>query len=202
MQYEEFEVAGGEKLNEVMQGGDFDDFSQLEDALIEIRKIQAEAEHVKELKRRRTAIYNDHIKQLEEKESILRGAIDRCMSSSGKKSLKYPGVGSISKRKRKGTWTILDEDALVEHCRSLGVGEEAISQIVKIDKTKMNKVLDSLLQNNNIPNSVAEKSEDSESLSISVEKAEVEQTEVAPQPKKMIKQGSDSAGEDFDSLTI
>lgn len=202
MNYEEFEAVSSEKIKEVLQGGDFSDISELEDALIEIRNAQEEVEHVKALKKRREEHYNAQIKKMEERERILREAVGRCMSSVDKKTLKYPGVGSISRKTVKGKWNIKDEQALVAHCERLGIGSDAYEEVVKINKTKMNKVLDDLEKNSNVPE-CAEREDDKESLSVTIEREKTNKA-VSVTAENAESQAVISGGsrEDFDGIDI
>lgn len=199
MQYDEFEAVSSERVREVLQGGDFQDTSELEDALIEIRNTQDEIEHIKALKKRRTTVYDQQVKSLEERESTLREAVGRCLISNKKKSLKYPGVGSVSRKTIKGKWDIEDETKLVEHCEDLGIGDDAYERIIKVNKTKMNKVLNDLEKNNNIPDCV-KKADDKESLAVTVERTKEEETPSSPKPaQKPVFSGK---SDDFDGLDI
>ena len=201
MQFDEFEAVASERIREVLNGGDFQDVSELEDALIEIRTTQEEIDHVKALKKRRAAVYDEQIKAAEAKETILREAIERCMKTSKKKTLKYPGVGSVSRRNVKGKWVIEDEDALVKHCEDLGIGDDAYEETIKINKTKMNKVLDELDKNSNLPDGV-KREDDRESLTVSVEKPKVEEESPAPTAEPKAVFGSGVAEEELDKLEI
>lgn len=173
MEFEEFEPVGSERIQEVLRGGDFENLSEIEDALIEIRKHQDTIEFVKSLKRRRASFYDQQIKSAESKEEILRAAAERCLKAFGKKTLKYPGVGSVGTRNVKGKWTIEDDSVLAEHCSNLGIGDDACEQVWKINKTKMNKILDELDKNNNLPEGV-ERGADRTSLSVSIEREKIE----------------------------
>ena len=200
--FDEFEAIGSEKIREVLRGGEFSDPSELEDALIEIRNAQQEIEHVKALKKRRAAHYDAQIKEMEQREVTLREAIEKCMTSAGKKTLKYPGVGNLSRRTVKGKWEIEDENALIEHCEELGIGDDAYEQVYKINKTKMNKVLDELEKNNNVPKGVT-KGDDRESLTVTIEKDKDGQPaakkESNVEPKAVF---SGSKDEDYDGIDI
>lgn len=199
MQYNEFEAISSEKIREVLQGGDFETVAELEDALIEIRNVQQEAEHVRALKKRRTAHYDSEIKKMEERETILREAVERFMQNANKKSLKYPGVGSFSRRSVKGKWNIENEDALIAHCEKLGIGSDAYEQVYKINKSKINKILDELNENNNLPEGIS-KEDDRESLTVTIEKdAESPQAEQVVAPKEKTQA---SQREEYDGIEI
>lgn len=174
MNFDEFETVGSERIQEVLNGGDFESLSEIEDALIEIRKHQDEIELAKSLKRRRAAFYDQQIKSAEAKEEMLRAAAERCLKKFNEKTVKYPGVGSVSRRNVKGKWNIEDESSLAEHCSKLGIGDDAYEQVWKINKTKMNKVLEELDKNSNLPEGV-KREEDRTSLSVSVEREKVEE---------------------------
>lgn len=199
---EGFEAVSSDKIKEVLEGGDFSDVSELEDALIEIRNSQEEVEHVKALKKRREEHYNAQIKKMEEKETILREAIERCMSSFDKKTLKYPGVGSVSRKTVKGKWNIKDEQALVDYCENLGIGSDAYEEVLKVNKTKMNKVLDELEKNSNVPE-CAEREDDKDSLAVTIERDKVKKSspdmQSASESKAVF---SGTSNEDFDGIDI
>lgn len=194
------DIINKDMINEVLYNGrEFETAEEIEDALLFMQEIDSTISHVKALKERRTAAYNDEISSQNEKKEKLRESILNYMKSHNKKSSKYPGIGSVSLRNQKGKWIIEDEDALVKHCQDLGVGEDAITTQIKINKTKINKVLNELQENNNLPEGV-EKTEDSVSLSVTIEDGASKPQR--SQVSQSVQEKEQDSMEDLDSLDI
>ena len=151
----DFEVIHRSRLDEILAGdAEFEDASELEDALIALEKAKSEIEHFKNLKKRRAAFYDSAIKESDEKYESIREAIQKYMKKSNKKTLKFPGVGTASVRTLKGKWEIEDEDKMLEHLESLDMTDGLVKMERKIDKKQLNKVLEELDTNNNLGKAV------------------------------------------------
>jgi len=204
--YDEYETLASDKIKEVLAGiSQFENTAELEDALLEIQRAEDAIAHVRAIKQRRAAFYDAEIKENQQKIDTLRDAVLDCMDRRGKKSLKFPGLGNANIRNIKGKWNVADEEALVEHLESLNMADEAgVEQTVKINKTKLNKVLNELDQNNNLGDFV-EREEDKQSLTVKFEPKEGEAPEpVAKATKKVktVKKEAETTSNEFDKLEI
>jgi len=167
----DFEVIHRSRLDEILAGNaEFEDASELEDALIALDKAKNEIEHFKNLKKRRAAFYDSAIKESDEKHESIRTAVQEYMKKSNNKTLKFPGVGTASVRTLKGKWEIEDEDKLLEHIESLDMSEGIVKMERKLDKKQLNKVLEELDTNNNLGDAV-KRGEGSSSLTVKFDEA-------------------------------
>jgi len=204
--YDEYETLANDKIKEVLAGiSQFENTAELEDALLEIQRAEDAISHVRAIKQRRAAFYDAEIKENQQKIDTLRDAVLDCMDRRGKKSLKFPGLGNANIRNIKGKWNVADEEALVEHLKSLNMADEAgVEQTVKINKTKLNKVLNELDQNNNLGDFV-EREEDKQSLTVKFESKEEEapaKTAKTTKKVKTVKKEVEEPSNEFDKLEI
>jgi Fe2+ transport system protein B len=154
-------------IEEVLAGRSFLDHSdQIEDALVVISAAEKKIDFLKKLKQRRINPINDAIKTQEQRIEILKKSISECMSKNKDKTLDFPDFSKVTLKKIKGTWTIIDEENLAVHLKSLGKFDEVGEEIVQFNKSKLNKVLDELEKNNNISDYV-KREESRDSISIS-----------------------------------
>lgn len=177
MNYED-EVSGISylKVQAIIDGTEtLQDKYEIENVLVVLQSMTNKIEFLKELKRRRVSAIDEQIHKEEANAEKLEEAIKNCMSLNKDKTLDFPGVGKVQVRNSKGTWTIVDEDGLRDHLKSLGKFEEVSETSWKFKKKDLNKLLDELKENNNT-SSFAQKEKDKTSLSISFPKEEVVNT--------------------------
>ncbi len=166
------------------------DALEVEDVLTEITKLDEEVEHFKLLKQKRVQPLDERIKSNTEKKDKLRSAILDFLTSVKKTSLDFPGIGKISRKAKNGSWSITDEDKLIEHLIKIGSINDVGEQIWSLDKKKLNKILDDLKENNNVVG--AEKSKDDFTLQITFadglkpSKSKESSAPIKPQPSSNI----------------
>jgi sulfur relay (sulfurtransferase) DsrF/TusC family protein len=127
---------------------------EIEDVLLEIKRIQRDTEFLKELKKHRVSSIDRRIKEGEQNVELLRDAILACMEDKGESKLDFPDVAKISTRKQAGSFEIEDQVKVEEHLKKLGVIDDVAAAVWKFDKKKLNKVLGELKENNNLPSGV------------------------------------------------
>ena len=180
------------KLNDILNGVvELDDKYDIEGVLLSMQQMTRKVEFLKELKKRRVSVIEQQISAEEANIEKLEAAIKSCMSKNKTKSLDFPGVGKVSVRNVKGTWTILDEENLRKHLESLGKFKEVSEESWKFKKKDLNKLLDELKDNNNASSFVL-KEDDKTSLSVSYPKEEVEEVvQTSARPASAVKISSD-----------
>ena len=189
-----------DKISRILRGEEeIGDPTEIEDVLLEINRLERNVEFFKKLKKRRTEPLDQRIKESDAQIDQLREAILDCMERTNNSSLDFPEVAKISCRKKAGSWDIKDEANVEEHLQELGVLDDVATRTLKFDKRKLYKLLNELLENNNVPEG-AEKSEDSQTVAISFyEKAEdrAKQDQAEREAARWKK-----AESNYDSLTI
>lgn len=171
MNFEE-EVSGISflKIDAIINGQDYiQDKYEIENVLLVLQNMNKKLEFLKELKKRRVAAIDEQINKEELSIEKLEEAIKSCMHQNKDKTLDFPGVGKVQIRNTKGSWSIIDEEGLRSHLESLGKFEEVSEKSWKFRKKDLNKVLDDLKENNNVPPFV-QKEPDKISLSLSFPK--------------------------------
>lgn len=127
---------------------------EIEDVLLEIKRIQRETEFLKELKKHRVSPIDRRIKEGDQNVETLREAVLACMKEKGETSLDFPDVAKISTRKQAGSFEVEDQTKIENHLKTLGILEDVAAPVWKFDKKKLNKVLAELKDNNNLPDGV------------------------------------------------
>lgn len=152
---------------------------EIENILLLIEEINKKLEYYKELKRYRVKSIDDKIGSLNQKEDTLRGVILNTMKSMNEKSLDFPDIGKVSRRKAKPKIVFDDQDMIEAYLdkQGLKVGIIKVETVTTIDKRKLNSLVNDLeKQGESIPG--ISKSVGTESLSITFEKPKDPNTSV------------------------
>lgn len=183
-------------IDAIIKGqAELNDKFQIEDVLLAMRNYSKKLEFLKELKRRRVESIDNEVQTIEQNMAILQEAIMKCMNSHSEKSLDFPGVAKVSVRKTKGTWQINDEHALRVFLESNNIDDNLIENTWKFKKKELNKVLDDLQINNNVPSCVS-REDTKQSVSISYNKEEKTEASVK------ITASKEQSKDDFDKIVI
>lgn len=183
-------------IDAIIKGqAEISDKFQIEDVLLALKNYTKKVEFLKELKRRRVEAIDSELQAIEQNMAILQDAIMKCMNCNSEKSLDFPGVAKVSVRKTKGTWQINDEHALRVFLESNNIDDNLIENTWKFRKKELNKVLDDLQINNNVPSSVS-REETKQSISISYNKEEKTDTFVK------VTASNEQSKDDFDKIVI
>ena len=160
-------------MEDVVAGrADIESLEQIEDALMVIKSVQHEIEFLKRLKQHRVRAIEDSVNRQESRIEILKQSITKCMVSKKEKTLNFPDLAKVTLRKTKGTWEIKDDRSLAEHLKSLNKFDEVGEEVIKYNKTKLNKVLNELETFNNTSDAVGRMPE-KDGLSVSFHESEV-----------------------------
>lgn len=182
------------KVDGIIKGTDnLDDKFDIEIVLIAIRDMNKKIDFLKELKKRRVSAIEQQVDSLQNNIEILQDAILNCMSSNNEKTLEFPDIGKVSVRKSRGSWNIVDDNGLYEFLKKNGLSDDVIENTWKFKKKELNKILDELAINNNIPDSVT-KTDNTSSLAISFAKTQ----EVAIDTNNL----GQLSKQDFDKMVI
>lgn len=183
------------KIEDILKGiRQLEDKFEIEDVLIAMQSYAKKQEFLKELKRKRIEAIDQQLDEIDRNISILQNAITQCMNESNEKTLDFPGIAKISVRKTKGTWNILNQDALFDFLKAHKMEHGLIESTWKFKKKELNKLLDELQTNNNVPDSVM-REENKQSLSVSYDKQEKNTQQ--PVIKNVIQ-----SNDDFDKIGI
>lgn len=180
---------------------------EIEDVLLEIRRIEREAEFLKDLKKHRVAPIDRRIKESEQAVEVLRTAILACMQEKNESKLDFPDVAKISTRKQSGGFEIADQAQVESHLKGLGIIDSVAEPIWKFDKRKLNKVLTELQENNNLPQGVTT-TDPYTAISISFQETaddkskERERAQEAARWNKPVAKQNETKQNEFDALTF
>lgn len=144
---------------------------EIENILLLIEEIDKKIEYYKELKKHRVKSVDEKIGSLSQKEATLRAVILNTMKSMDEKSLDFPDIGKVSRRKAKSKIVLDDQDAVEAYLdkKGLAAGVVKVETIKTIDKRKLNSLVSDLeKQGESIPG--ISKTTATESLSITFEK--------------------------------
>lgn len=142
---------------------------EIENILLLIEEIDKKLEYYKELKKHRVKSIDDKISSLSQKEGILRGVILNTMKSLNERSLDFPDIGKVSRRKSKSSIVLEDQDEIVAYLDQKGLKSGVVKTVESIDKRKLNSLIGDLeKQGENVPG--ISKVSGAESLTITFEK--------------------------------
>ena len=194
--YDEIESAFF-KIDNILKGtAELTDKFDIETVILALKDMNQKIDFLKELKKRRTQAIDEQISLLEGNVEILQNAIVNCLNSNKEKTLDFPGVGKVQVRNTKGTWQINDAAALKEYIeKSQRSSVDFIDYTWKFNKKEVNKLLNKLEENNNVPAYVT-KEPDRQSLSLSFSKEEP----VSVPPTNSVPVTTQT--QDFDKLVI
>lgn len=159
-----------------------EDVHNIESALQMINQSQKEIEQYKELKKKRVQVIDQMIENLQSRIDFLKSLITQTLNEHGQKQVKFPGLGKVHKRTKKGKWVINDESSLKEALKQEGEYDHCVKIEEKINKTEANKVLDTWESVDKLPTGV-EREEETETITVSFEKDVADKEIEAPAPK-------------------
>ena len=211
--YDEFSALTGDdgddnKVRRMSKGENvpIENESEIDEILLFIKKYDENLNFLKQVKKRRIEAIDSKISYINDCKQNLRDCLLLFMQNSNQKTYDIPDLAKIQyKVPKKGNWEIKNEDALLNHLRDNGVEEECTE--IKLIKSKVKKILDSLEQADNLDDSV-ERLDPKPSIAISFyedssdkyfehqeEKQENINNDIDNQYKKISK-------EDFDNIEI
>jgi hypothetical protein len=158
-----------------------DNVFDIEDILGYIRSIDSEIDFLKRLKESRAkkidAEISSHASEIDKLKSIIKNTM--LAHEPDKKTIPFPGVGKVTRRKVPGKWVIEDEETFLSEMAKRGLKERVVRIKESIAKKEADEVLDNLQQKSERINGTAWV-EPSESLSVSFEKVEEKPLPEAP----------------------
>ena len=181
MQTKEFyeDLFGGDAPGDMVLTSVF----EIENILSMLREIEDKVKFYKDLKKFRAQSIDVEIDHLSDKSQRLRKAVLATMKSlePKKKTLTFPSVGKVSRRKGKDKWNVSDEQAMLAFFDSEGVKDQVIRTVEKVDGKEVGKVLENFAdQDMAVPGATKKPAE--EILSITYDKDE-SADEVSTKPR-------------------
>lgn len=172
---------------------------EIENILLLIEEIDKKLEYYKELKKHRVKSIDDKISTLNIKEATLRSVILNTMKSMNEKSLDFPDIGKVSRRKAKSAIVLEDQDAVIAYLEKKGLADGLIKVVESLDKRKLNSLVSDLeKQGEDVPG--VSKIVGAESLSIAFEKPKDPNVSVGAPITKSTKPELDL--DDLDALMV
>ena len=163
-------TVGGSQISDILQSGNvtpLSDIYEIESIVFAIKEIQKQIESHKILKNKRILAIDSEVNRLNSKIDFLKSIISSTLKQHNQKSLKLPGVGSVSQRKPKSSYEIIDQDALFELLKKENeydnIVEVKIDNVVK--KHDLNKLLSIWSNIDKLPKCVKEE-KDTDSITL------------------------------------
>lgn len=142
---------------------------EIENILLVIEEIEKKLEHYKELKRQRVKSIDEKVSSLNAKQTMLRQVILNTMTHMNEKSLDFPDIGKVSRRKSRATLVMEDQDSVLNYLDKKGLKDHVVKTVETVDKRKLNSLVNDLEKQGEVVPGVS-KSQGSETVSISFEK--------------------------------
>ena len=123
----------------------------------------------KELKKARNKELDNEVRYIEDRQQRLRSIILRTMKElePDRKTLQFPSVGKISRRKSADSWSIDDEKVFLHFAENRGFKDQVLQVKESIKAREANKVIAELSQTETVPG--VSKKEGVEGISVSFE---------------------------------
>jgi len=118
---------------------------EIEPILLLLNQMAGKVEFYKNLKRHRVQSIDEQIAKLEAREQLLRQVVTNTMHKHApkEKTLHFPDVAKISRRKSPDNWAVDDETSLKDFLEQENVKDEYVRISESIDKRKLKTFLDS-----------------------------------------------------------
>ncbi len=122
------------------------DTCEIEDVLLVVQEINNKIDFYKKLKEHRVKSIDNDVSGLLQKSTTLRQVILNTMTKMApkNKSLTFPSIGKISRRKGSETYQVEDQDQVMSFLDSQGIKNQVVKIEEKIDKRKLKVVIDRL----------------------------------------------------------
>lgn len=171
-------LVGVTEAVDILRSGEvkaLDNIYDLEALVFLARQSRKQVEYYKDLKKRRIQAIDNEINKLEHHEAIASQVILETLRKHKENTVRFPGIGKATKKKKNGNWIIADEKSLLQILQKEkefdNVVEVKVENIIK--KKELNKLLDVWNKIDKVPDSV-NKEEDSETISYTFEKEPVD----------------------------
>jgi phage host-nuclease inhibitor protein Gam len=112
----------------------------IENVLLLVSELDRKIAYYRDLKKRRVDAIDTEIRKLTSKEEMLRSIILNTMRAVAprEKTLNFPDIGKISRRKASDAIVIEDKDSVISYLAKAGVKAELVRISEDIDKRKFN----------------------------------------------------------------
>jgi hypothetical protein len=162
---------GVTKVIEAMASGEvgaLDNVYDLESVMALIKQSDDLITYYKELKKRRVESIEREVAKHVSRSDFLKQIILSTLQSEDEKTVRFPGLGKATRRKKKGGWVIEDENALVATLKEEGEYDTVVEEKLSIRKKELNKLLDTWSPIDKVPASV-KKDPDGEGVTLTFE---------------------------------
>ena len=156
----------------------------IESVLLVLDEINKKIDYYKDLKKHRAQAIDEKISRLTGQVGVFRQVIQNTMDkrAPNQKTLDFPSVGKVSKRKAKDSWVVDDEEQVLNFLDSKGQKAEVVKIVESIDRRKLATLLGKLTkQGETIPGATMQVG--SESISITIDKDENKSLSAASIPE-------------------
>ncbi len=157
-------------MNNISIGDTLSSIFEIEELLQSVQEAEENIQYLQDLKKYRDKIVADQVSAIKAKIVNWRQVILNTMETHepGKKTLPFPGVGKVTRRKISGSWSIDNQDLMLEHLDRAGMKDDVIEKRESINQRKLKSVLDHFdKQNQKVPG--VSRGADREGLSIAFE---------------------------------
>jgi len=180
---------------------------EIESILIHINELNSKLEHLKGLKKYRVETADVEIKALENQVAQFRELIQRTMFTlkPDEKSLQFPAIGKVVKRKGSTSYVIKDEDAFLDYMKQEGRYDEIAKTKVSVDARKAKKAIGEMIDSgDDVPGVEAIETDPSISITFESDTPKLSKTTTKgvpdAKPKKLPKSQTHPAKPDLDDL--
>ena len=146
-----------------------EDLLSIEDVLYTIQEFDKKIERYKLMKAKRVKPIEDAIDKATDKMNYLKSIILSTLIEHKEKSISFPGVGRVTKKKGSSVWKVLDDKRIVDVLKERNKYTEIVEEKPCIRKKELDRLLDNWKTTGSLPDCVKEENKP-ESVSIAFEK--------------------------------
>jgi hypothetical protein len=179
-------TVGSQELHNKINSNDetpLSDVYFVESVVAQIQTIDNKINEIKEYKRKKLEAIEISINTLEFRRNFCIKLILNTLNQFKQKSISFPGLANIHKKKESYKWVVKDEDETVLFLQQFPENNKALENVPKINKRNLNSFLDTYEKNNSVPECIL-KEKTEETVVISFLNKENKKVEDLPIPIK------------------
>ena len=151
----------------------------IEEILLIIQEINRKIDYYKDYKRNKVQTLDTKISHLTAKVDSLRGLILTTMQTIApkEKTLDFPDVGKVVRKKGKESLTIDDEESVLKYLDQKGRKSEVVKVVQSIDKRELNTILNEYQKSGErVPGTIFSTGEESIAITFEKPKEQVQES--------------------------
>ena len=137
-----------------------EDLAGIEEVVLKIEALDHKVSFWKELKKKKDNDIASAIKDVSQRIDFFKKIILTTLEANGEKSLTFPGVCKVTRKKKPVQWEITDEEEFIKYLKSSGKYDQVVEFTPKIKKDEANKLCKQCEEKGKLPSGINKKNEE------------------------------------------